>query len=192
MFYVFMPRRIESPSPPRRRASVAALAPADPTHPVDADFENLITPGAKQKHAIQAYHDADRQSETRGLIARDLMTSPVLMIGPEETCSQAWALMKQKKIRHLLVSEHPPEFAGILSDRDLIGQAPLKKVKELMTTQVLTCAAETMIKDIAQVMLNHAISCLPIVNEKAEAIGILTQTDLLRHLIAEGPMNLKA
>lgn len=53
------------------------------------------------------------------------------------------------------------------------------KVSELMTRSVLTAYERTPVADIARLMLDNGISGVPIVDEEARVVGIVTEGDLV-------------
>ncbi|MGE3944664.1 MAG: CBS domain-containing protein [Alphaproteobacteria bacterium] len=54
------------------------------------------------------------------------------------------------------------------------------KVSDIMTHPVITVAPETTIGEAAELMVEHRISGLPVVNIAGEIVGIVTEGDLLR------------
>ena len=54
------------------------------------------------------------------------------------------------------------------------------KVKDFMTSQVVTVTPETSILDAARLMLDHKIGGLPVVNDGGRVVGIISEHDLLR------------
>ena len=52
--------------------------------------------------------------------------------------------------------------------------------KELMTTDVITVRSDTTVKDVAQIMLSHRISAVPVTDDQGRLIGIVSEGDLLR------------
>ncbi len=52
--------------------------------------------------------------------------------------------------------------------------------KELMTTDVITVRSNTTIRDVAQIMLSHRISAVPVTDDGGKLIGIVSEGDLLR------------
>lgn len=54
------------------------------------------------------------------------------------------------------------------------------KVKNFMTSQVVTVTPETSILDAARMMLDHKISGLPVVSDGGRVVGIISEHDLLR------------
>ena len=53
------------------------------------------------------------------------------------------------------------------------------KVSELMTRSVITAHERTPVADIARLMLANGISGVPIVDEEAKVVGIVTEGDLV-------------
>jgi acetoin utilization protein AcuB len=51
-----------------------------------------------------------------------------------------------------------------------------------MTRELRTASETTTIREAADSMLKHGISCLPVVNTEGRAVGIVTWRDLLRAL----------
>ncbi len=51
------------------------------------------------------------------------------------------------------------------------------KVKDIMTVPVITIGADTQLKKVAQIMLDHNIGGVPVVNESGELTGIITESD---------------
>jgi acetoin utilization protein AcuB len=55
-----------------------------------------------------------------------------------------------------------------------------------MSRRPLSATLSTTVPDAASLMLQHNISCLPIVDQNLHPIGIVTSRDLLRALVGEG------
>lgn len=131
---------------------------------------------------------------------RDIMTSPALMIGPDMTVPAAIAIMKQHGIRHLPVVENG-RLVGMISRGDLREASitasinadhyelhfMLSKltVSKLMSCRVYTVTSDAFIVHAAELMTEHKIAGLPVVDEKGAVIGIITESDLLRMLVTK-------
>ena len=59
------------------------------------------------------------------------------------------------------------------------------KVKDVMVTDLVTVKADITVKKAVEVMNDFEIGCL-IVVEKGEAIGIITERDILKRVVVEG------
>jgi CBS domain-containing protein len=53
------------------------------------------------------------------------------------------------------------------------------KVKELMTTEVVTVAPETSLKDVAGLLARHRIAGVPVCNAAGEVLGVVSEADIL-------------
>src|SRR5688500_13396030 len=67
------------------------------------------------------------------------MKTRVVTIGPQEAASLAWSRMRERRIRHLVVTEHT-RVIGVVSERDLGGRtgAAIRRqrlVRDLMSSR---------------------------------------------------------
>lgn len=53
------------------------------------------------------------------------------------------------------------------------------KVKEVMTKDVVTVTTETTVMELAKIFAERHLSSLPVLDQKGELIGIVTETDLV-------------
>ena len=132
---------------------------------------------------------------------REWMTPAPIGVPAGTSVFQARRLMRERRIRHLLVMEGG-QLNGILTDRDVRLNMPSPAtglsvgeindclmrltVGEVMTRQVLTISAGRDVETAAATMLEHRVGALPVLDE-GRVIGILTATDLLRALVDGRP-----
>lgn len=126
----------------------------------------------------------------------DLMTHDVAVLNRNDLLVIADDLMNLGRIRHLpVVADDGEEVVGILSQRDLLrgaiarmigygefAQQKLLKqlsVKEVMTSRVTTIGPNASAAEAAQLMVDHKIGCVVVV-EAGKLAGILTETDILK------------
>jgi CBS domain-containing protein len=115
-------------------------------------------------------------------------TSEVVTVGPSDSVHHAVNLMSEHGVTHLIVvdpiSDRP---LGVLSTLDvaavLAGVRPRSAdgafhVAQLMTTNVLTVALDTPLKKIAQLLVEHRISGVPVV-ENGRLLGIVSEADIV-------------
>jgi CBS domain-containing protein/ribosome-associated translation inhibitor RaiA len=116
---------------------------------------------------------------------REIMTTEVVSIGPDEAANSAWSRMDREGIRHLVVTEGK-RLLGVLSERDLGGRhggavRRGRMVRDLMTPQVATATPDTTLRQAANLMRGRLIGCLPVVDD-GRVVGIATATDVLQEL----------
>ncbi len=56
-------------------------------------------------------------------------------------------------------------------------------VRDIMTSSVLTVEPDTSIKEAAVLLVENAISGMPVVDSNGEPVGILSEKDILKHLL---------
>lgn len=54
------------------------------------------------------------------------------------------------------------------------------RAKEIMTRQLVTAEPETPVTEIAQMMMEHRISAVPVITPDQRLLGIISETDLLQ------------
>jgi acetoin utilization protein AcuB len=129
---------------------------------------------------------------------RELMTGGLATVHPETSLQDARDLMARKRIRHLPVTGVGRALVGIVTDRDIRLNLPSRAtslsvreinhlltqltVEEVMTRSVITIGPDRPARDGAQLMLEHRIGALPVVDD-GHLIGILTETDVVRAFV---------
>ncbi len=134
-----------------------------------------------------------------GYIKEKMQKNPVT-IGPDATFYEARAIIRDKGIRHLPVVDKNNQLMGIVTDRDIRQAAPSDattlsvhelhyllgklKVSAFMTPKekLITITPDIIIEEAVQLMHDHKIGCLPIVDGK-KLVGIITETDVLAFLV---------
>lgn len=124
------------------------------------------------------------------MIASDIMSSPVYVVGPQENVAHARRLMLSHKISRLPVLDGD-RLVGIITKKDLAyrlrqsdpiwRRRPIDKipVHVLMVPDPVSVTADTRVADIAALMLARDFSGLPVIDGK-KLVGMVTKTDLLR------------
>jgi CBS domain-containing membrane protein len=124
---------------------------------------------------------------------KEIMVRDVATLDVGDELSLANDIMKLGRIRHLPVVAGK-KLVGILSERDLfrrslveaLGHEPSKtrdvmkaiRIQDIMIQKLITISPEADIKEAVQLMLQHKIGCVPVV-EGGELTGLVTETDIL-------------
>jgi tRNA nucleotidyltransferase (CCA-adding enzyme) len=126
-----------------------------------------------------------RERIPHAIVAQMLMSSPVRTIRPDATIDEAQRVLLRYGHSGLSVVNERDRLVGVISRRDLdlalhhgFGHAP---VRGYMATTVRTIAPETPLSEIQAIMLKWDIGRLPVLSN-GELVGIVTRTDVLRHL----------
>jgi len=135
----------------------------------------------------------------KGFMREKIQRNPVT-IGPEASFYEARNLIHEKGVRHLPVVDKNNVLVGIVTDRDIREAAPSDatllsvqelnyllgklKVSSFMTPKdkLITITPDTIIEEAVQLMHDHKIGCLPVL-EGGKLYGLFTETDALDHLV---------
>jgi CBS domain-containing protein len=101
---------------------------------------------------------------------------------------QAAKLMIDSDVGSVLVVEDDNQLAGILTRTDFVhivaGQKPKDQTPILayMSDTPVTISAQASVADAADLMVESGVHHLPVVDDDAGLIGIVTTTDLAAHI----------
>jgi len=179
------------------RLSISATV--DPALVPDADriAESLRASFADLQAAFRvAADEPPKDAPASGARVADLMTRPVLALGPRDSLATAWRLMRRARVRHLPVLAPNGGVLGLLTQRDLLGASTssvtvpdeeqrdgllaLVRVEDVMETHVQVTVADAPAADAGARMLRGKIGCLPVVDGDGRLAGIITAEDFLR------------
>lgn len=129
---------------------------------------------------------------------RDWMTKNVITTRRNTSISSAHQIMRENNIRRLPVVENG-KLVGLISLGDVREASPSDAttlsiwelnylwaqlvVDKVMTINVYTVKPDTSILDAAELMLEHKISGLPVIDADGSLVGILTESDVFRMLV---------
>lgn len=127
---------------------------------------------------------------------RELMQRDVVTVDAAAHLDVAEELMRMDRIRHLPVVSDG-RLVGLVSQRDLfraalssaLARSPEDEqrwlaripVAQAMTREVLFAHPDADVGHAVEMMLRERVGCLPVV-EEGRLVGLLSETDCLRHL----------
>lgn len=133
------------------------------------------------------------------LTVEQLMSSPVVTITPQTPLARINALMRERRIRRVPVIDDD-HVAGIVTLGDVrnalpcdAATAPLDALcatlngvlaRDIMRQAVMIATPDMTIIDAARLMLTQKIGGLPVLKH-GKLVGIITESDLFRALVAE-------
>jgi acetoin utilization protein AcuB len=138
------------------------------------------------------------------MLVKEYMTPNPVSVDGDASILEAAERMKESKVRRFPVLRED-ELIGIVTDRDLRSAAPSQvisfdsqerklmpelhsflsnvKIKDIMAHEVVAVGPEQTIVAAAQLMLQHRISGLPVVDSRGRLLGIITETDIFKVLV---------
>jgi CBS domain-containing protein len=140
--------------------------------------------------------------------ARDIMVSPVITIGENETVRDLARLVVTKRISAVPVVDNAGRLVGIVTEADLMHRVEVgtertyswwlsfflgdralaadyvkshaMKVKDIMTRSVKVADPETPLHGIADLFEENHIKRVPIVSEGGDLVGIVSRANLIQ------------
>ncbi|MEO3812819.1 CBS domain-containing protein [Sphaerisporangium sp. B11E5] len=115
----------------------------------------------------------------------------VVTVPPQATVTDLLALLSERNIGAVVVSEDGDTIAGIVSERDIVrhlhqtGPSVLDHhVSTIMTGSVRTCGPDANVDDLRRTMTDHRIRHVPVIDEGRLA-GIVSIGDVVKSAIEE-------
>src|SRR5688500_9478075 len=184
-------------------SSVRRSAPPYAGHPA----VRSARPGAQQRGGA-----ARNAQQTRRLPmkAKDIMTSPVVTVGPATPVNEIAALLYERRISALPVVEGG-RMVGIVSEADLLHRHELgtdciaqsgswwlrlfsadrsvedyikshaRQARDIMTREVVSVAPDTGIAEVASVLERHGVRRVPVLQD-GQLLGIVSRANLVQAL----------
>ncbi|WP_368657498.1 acetoin utilization AcuB family protein [Metabacillus halosaccharovorans] len=128
------------------------------------------------------------------MLVKHIMKKNVITLRPEDTISLALKSMKENKIRHIPIVNDHHILVGIITERDVKDASPsifqlelkenflTKPIKNVMSTDLITGHPLDFVEEIAAVLIDNQIGCLPILQDR-KLVGLITETDLLHTFV---------
>ena len=132
------------------------------------------------------------------LLVENWMTSDPITISSDTTLPEAHRIMKENHIRRLPVVDDG-RLVGIVTWGDireasasdctsldvfeLVYLLETLPVRQFMTRDLVTVTPITPVARAAQLMLEHKIGGLPVVDHRGRLVGIITESDIFRVLV---------
>lgn len=134
----------------------------------------------------------------QGVKIKEVMHTPVVTIGVDENFSRVEEKLRTKGIRHLPVVDTDDRVVGMITQRDLYRTLSPRVtedgiyyegaslngfiLKRIMTPNPVTFKPEDPLVKAVEVMGRNKFGAVPVVDAGGKAVGILTETDILRWL----------
>ena len=144
-------------------------------------------------------------------LAREIMSRDVITAKEDTDIHEAGRLLIKHKISGIPVVDNENRVVGIITEADLLTIAGIprghifndvvmkyvlnkptpqhragKKVKDIMSTHVITVSPDTTVKKIAMILDEKRIKRVPVVDEANKLVGIVSRGDIIR-VVCEEP-----
>ncbi len=137
----------------------------------------------------------------KNYLVKDWMKRDVIVAGPELGMLDAHKLMRDHQIRRLPIVNRRGKLVGIVTRSDIRRAEPSGattlnvwelnyllanlQLRDIMTkNEVVTCRPDDTVKTAALRMKESKIGALPVVDDQGRVVGIITESDIFRILIA--------
>lgn len=148
------------------------------------------------------------------MLAKDVMTTPALAVTPDTDVQAVAELLLECRISAVPVVDEDGRVCGIVSEGDLINRADAgtrhrrswwlemlrgseeqardflrsrgRRVKDVMTRDVVAAAEDTPLADIAALLEKHRIKRVPVLRD-GKIVGIVSRADLLQGFALSEP-----
>lgn len=136
----------------------------------------------------------------KNTLVKDWMVTNVITAGPHTGMLDAHKLMRDHNIRRLPVVKKNNQLVGIVTRSDIRKAEPSEattlnvwemnyllsklQLKDIMTKDVITAHVNDTLKSVAVKMQENKIGALPVVDNHNKVVGIITESDIFRALIA--------
>lgn len=181
---------------PERAADVLEEMSAD-------DAADLIgeLPAETAEYLLTLMEPSDADDVRRLLVyeestAGGMMTTEPVILPPDATLAEALARIREPELRGSLgamvyVCRAPLEtptgrFLGVVHFQRLLREPPSTLVGSVVDNDIEWPRPQTTLEDVAGLLAAYNLVALPVVDENAHLVGVLTVDDVLDHLLPEG------
>jgi magnesium transporter len=169
---------------PTRRSLIRFLPPDDaadvvqeaPVEDRQSLLELLDEPTRKEVVALLAYAEDD---------AGGLMNPRYARLRPDMSVDEAISYLRRQTRQHvesvyyLYVLDAEQHLLGVVSFRDLFSAQPDKRVRDVMSTDVVTVPADMDQEAVSKLFAQHNFLAMPVVDEERRVKGIVTVDDIV-------------
>jgi len=118
--------------------------------------------------------------------AENVIIEDPAIVHPDDTLGDVYSVLKREGVSSVLVVEEGKRvkrLVGILTSRDLLLENnPRKKVKSVMTKELITAHPNISIKKAREILHANKIEKLPLVNKGGTLAGLITLGDILKKI----------
>ena len=175
-------------------AAVLDLMPMD-------EAARLISVFQRRRPKILRAMKPDHAADVQALLkyppesAGYMMTEQFARLPPELTAGQALARLRRmnpnlETLTNIYVVNKQGHLIGVVSLREVVVAHPSRKLKTLMTTDVISVTPETDREIVARLLSRYDFLAMPVVTADRHMLGVITADDVIDVLAAESSEDL--
>ena len=152
---------------------------------MDTVTESALAIAIAQEGGIGVLHknmsiEAQAEEVRRVKRAENGMITDPITIDDAATVADALQMMKQFHVGGIPVVDKTKKLVGIVTNRDMRFERNYKrKIKEVMTKEVITATGRISFDKAAQILQEHRIEKLPVVDKNGKLVGLITYRDIM-------------
>ncbi|MEO9091720.1 MAG: CBS domain-containing protein [Rhodanobacter sp.] len=136
------------------------------------------------------------------MTVQSIMSTRLVTVEMDDKLKAVKEIFDRMKFHHLLVVDEG-RLVGVVSDRDLLrALSPFigsmmeadrdvatlnRRVHQIMSRNLITLGPQAEVAEAAALLLEHDISCIPVVDTASRPVGILSWRDVLRSAAPPAP-----
>ncbi len=143
-----------------------------------------------EEAADQALSEMEESDDVRLLLeygdesAGGLMTSAEVLLREDMTVQDAIDHLRQstpdsETIYYLFVTNKFQKLTGVISLRQLVIEAPSKRIGDIMNWDVISVNVQMDQEEAARILARYDLLALPVVDDKNHFLGVITHDDVL-------------
>lgn len=139
-------------------------------------LELLDAPTRKEINALLAYDEDE---------AGGLMNPRYARLRPDMSVDEAIAYLRRQSatnvesIYYAYVLDGGQQLLGVVSLRELVTAQPVKRVRDVMETDLVTVGEETDQEEVSNLFAQHDLMAIPVVDEQGRMKGVVTVDDIV-------------
>ncbi|GAA3112820.1 CBS domain-containing protein [Streptosporangium carneum] len=134
-------------------------------------------------------------TDVRELAVARVMSRTLVAVAPEESPLLAWEIMRRAGVHHLPVVDAAGRLRGVLTREDLTARwsgGPIEQSDVHVHSLVAghRCPhtnLDARLADAAAAMIGAGVDAIPVLDEAARLVGMVTVTDVLRAVAGDVP-----
>lgn len=123
----------------------------------------------------------------RGIKVRDIMTPRALVVTQDMNARDLAEKMIREFSKGYPVVDKNGKMVGFVTDRDILMRVIMKNINvsdliagDIMTKEPKIIGPNDTLEKLADILVVHRISKLPVIDEQGRLVGVVTATDVLR------------